>query len=737
MNTQVKNVTICSDYNYIFYSLTLLRSLFEHSTIGICVHFLCLDSKTHHLLNIVKEKFKYNIKLYNEDILNKNLELLNLKIKSQNKTDDNDGKYYIWSLASQFTWYIIEMYNYDSITYIDADHYFHLDSKILFDSIGSKDVAIFRHRFPDANSEDFQWGKFNVGVVYFKNSAKAMEVLEWWKDAVLFRKYPELAVGGDQKYLDNFPKMCNPDQIAIDPVGPGAPWNWNYCDLSLLKEKKLGFNGEQQDLVFTHFSRFLYDPLRNSYDYTHNFSGFTNNKTIYFNKDLKELHRNYFKELQKTKKIINKINNIPENNSKLKIAIGMIVFEGDYVLKECLEQLYPHVEQILIAEGPVKYWQDQGRSTSTDNTNNILDNFPDPENKLKVVHGQFLEKDDQSNAYMNLINDDIDYLWMVDSDEVYTTDDIIRMKEFLEDEKPTSVGLKSLSFFGGFEHTLTGFELKKDNFIRVFKYYPGCTWITHRPPTIKYENPKHISSEELYEKTGIQMFHYSYVFPDQVYKKTNYYKSWNKRNIENHFEKIYLPWVRGDLKTKEDIEYKYRGVHEWDPEIRGDCYTTNFILCHPEAVEKNMDELLNKFNYQLNNLDTLNLIEQETKSVENEVLSLLNLINKHNIQQIYISAGIDENTKNIANSLNQKIYNLNEPVLFVGLYNFTDFQKLSSYKGEVYVLWHNNDCNPNIYARVSLINKIRSKINKSYYFADNTGKNLKQLKIYALKIELE
>ena len=55
----------------------------------------------------------------------------------------------------------------------------------------------------------------------------------------------------------------------------------------------------------------------------------------------------------------------------MKIVFGMIVFEGDYVLKECLEQVYPFAEQILIAEGPVEFWQRQGRTTSTDDTNKI------------------------------------------------------------------------------------------------------------------------------------------------------------------------------------------------------------------------------------------------------------------------------------------------------------------------------------------------------------------------------
>ena len=73
----------------------------------------------------------------------------------------------------------------------------------------------------------------------------------------------------------------------------------------------------------------------------------------------------------------------------MKIAFGMIVFEGDYVLRECLEQVYPFATQILIAEGPVKYWQDRGKTTSGDFTNQILHSFPDPENKIKTF-GFFL-----------------------------------------------------------------------------------------------------------------------------------------------------------------------------------------------------------------------------------------------------------------------------------------------------------------------------------------------------------
>lgn len=290
----------------------------------------------------------------------------------------------------------------------------------------------------------------------------------------------------------------------------------------------------------------------------------------------------------------------------MKIAFGMIVFEGDYVLRECLEQVYPFAEQILIAEGPVSYWQRQGRKTSTDRTNDIIDNFPDPDKKISIVHSQYDEKDDQCRAYMQFIKPDIDYLWNLDSDEIYKKEDLQKMVEFLKKEKPTSVGVQSCSFYGGFNHFLTGFEHKRDNFLRIFRYVNGSTWLTHRPPTVQYPSginipKKHISSDELFELTGVQMYHYSYVFPDQVFRKINYYKdSVSRQNcIDNYFETVYLPWVISSNEKRQKIEKGYKGVHEFKPEIRGECFTEKFVGTHPESILKNMKELLNNFNEQL------------------------------------------------------------------------------------------------------------------------------------------
>jgi hypothetical protein len=294
------------------------------------------------------------------------------------------------------------------------------------------------------------------------------------------------------------------------------------------------------------------------------------------------------------------------SDMKPKIAFGMIVFEGDYFLQHVLEQVYPVAAQILIAEGPVNYFQRLGRTTSTDRTNDILAAFPDPEKKIVVIHGRYKEKDDQCQAYTPFLRPDIDYLWNLDADECYSSRDLSNIIDVLRSEEPTSVGVQSVSFFGGFDRYLTGFEQRVDNFLRIFKVVPGARWLTHRPPTIKYpmgaEPPRrHINSDLLYELCGGVMHHYSYVFPRQVFRKVSYYKSAvsRERCLDSYFDRVYKPWVLGGLDDRNQVERQFSGVHEFRPEFRGDCFTAPYTGIHPESINFDFKQLSQRLEDEL------------------------------------------------------------------------------------------------------------------------------------------
>jgi len=290
----------------------------------------------------------------------------------------------------------------------------------------------------------------------------------------------------------------------------------------------------------------------------------------------------------------------------IKLAVNMIVFNSDFVLKQCLESIYPFAYQILIVEGPVNYWQQQGYTTSADNTNKILHTFPDPEKKIKIVHGQYQEKNEQANGAIQHLQPECDYLLNLDSDEIYKPQDMKTVLNLLEKEKYTSVAFKSCTFYGGFTHKLTGFE-ENVEFLRIHKIYPGSIWLSHRPPQVKHFIPveqqypqKHLNMNIL-ANMGIRMYHYSYVFPRQVKEKVQYYKSAVSQDncIVHYFADVYTSWTLGSSKMREIIEQHYKGVHEFKPEFRGPCRTEFFQGDHPATIKRDMLQLKQRFNEEL------------------------------------------------------------------------------------------------------------------------------------------
>ena len=283
----------------------------------------------------------------------------------------------------------------------------------------------------------------------------------------------------------------------------------------------------------------------------------------------------------------------------MKISFGMIVFNGDYVLKELLETIYDFAHEIVISEGPVKHYQKQGYKASTDKTVEIIKNFPDSKNKIKLLQGQWENKDAMCNAYLAKMTGD--YVWHIDSDELYKPEDIDKVIKYLDTNQKTcySMSFKLASFYGGFTRQISGFE-ETFEVHRIKKIIPGKSrWVTHRPPTMLWpptgkrcRDMGHINHNTT-DKWGIRIFHYSFVFPSQVKAKTVYYYNRDPRGIvPNYWDKLFVPWMRAkSSQEKHLIEIPTKGVHVWLPHRRGEAYTKDFQGEHPEAIKNSIPEL--------------------------------------------------------------------------------------------------------------------------------------------------
>jgi hypothetical protein len=280
----VIHISCVSDFGFLAKGLALYESIGRFDS-DFTLHYLCLDDSS---FDIIKE--------LDGNIIAYSLSDLRSQDKTLNNLAKQDYKYLCWSLASYFTNYLMNTINED-ITYIDSDVFFHDSIYTVLNEVGDKDVGLFRHRqyplsYPNSN------GWFNVGVVHFKNSDLGKKLLSWWADAVLHKKYPELATCGDQRYLDAFVEFSS--NLFIDGnIGHAAPWHWQLYDYSsYFEDGCILWNNQKQKLIFSHFSNFDYNLSENKYVPALRHSPYTPQRMYVDIPELKFIHDDYFDHLK-------------------------------------------------------------------------------------------------------------------------------------------------------------------------------------------------------------------------------------------------------------------------------------------------------------------------------------------------------------------------------------------------------------------------------------------------------
>lgn len=290
----IHNICTLSDINFLPQGLVLYKSLKETSKNEIKFYYLCLDDESVSVLN----KLNFD----DIEIIDvKNLVEKDEKLKSLRDSDNSSpyGTYweFCWTLASYLSNYLLER-GLDHIYYIDADICFYKDIDVITSEINGKDIGLFRHRMFELDAQRPE-GLFNVGVVYFKGSKIGKEACFWWKDAVLWKKYPEYSTCSDQKYLEAFLKMFPKENIYIDEnIGHGAPWHWILYSCNDLDKGYIEWQGKKQPFIFSHFSSFRYILSTNSFECSTRHSGWTNGDTIFNHPKIFKLHKNYFERIK-------------------------------------------------------------------------------------------------------------------------------------------------------------------------------------------------------------------------------------------------------------------------------------------------------------------------------------------------------------------------------------------------------------------------------------------------------
>lgn len=242
----------CTLFNaqYLPQGIALYHSLERVSGEDFILYVLCMDDYTYEVL----AELKYpSLKL----IALREIEDDRLRAVRDMRTVGE----YCWTCTSPLLLHLLQQYPAGTVlTYVDADLQFLSDPALVLEELGANSILIHEHDFaPEYAHLASISGRFNVGLVSFRNNDESRRCLRLWQEQCLNECVmdPQAGKCGDQNYLDEWPSLYPGLVISSNPGVGLAPWN---ISKHKLRETWSGITVDNKPVVFYHFHQTR--PLR-------------------------------------------------------------------------------------------------------------------------------------------------------------------------------------------------------------------------------------------------------------------------------------------------------------------------------------------------------------------------------------------------------------------------------------------------------------------------------------------
>lgn len=278
----------------------------------------------------------------------------------------------------------------------------------------------------------------------------------------------------------------------------------------------------------------------------------------------------------------------------MKLSVGMIALNEEQFIESSLKCIYSHVDEIVIVEGCVKEYSNPIHSI--DKTVEIVKDFPDPNKKIKFIQidRYWKTKEEMRNAYLEEMKGiPGDYLLVVDADECYKKDELIRLKELTRTGDWICIMYPHIHFWHSFDYYVysnawQGTQLRFSQFEKGFKYKVHYTLGDKRKKYIQWDKfynrhrlftRNHIC--ERYPKKALQkkgiivpdvisIYHYAHLKSEENMRaKVDYY---TRRRGQKTNPKKASGWF--------DSRWKDKKTFENNPEV------IKFSGEHPQAIKE-------------------------------------------------------------------------------------------------------------------------------------------------------
>jgi hypothetical protein len=231
------------DHNYLPRGLALYHSIATHLS-SFRFFILCLSDEAK---NALDELALPNIVCINlTELEDWDTELY--AVKSSRSVIE-----YYFTLSPSLPLYIFNHYSgIDWLHYLDSDMYFFQSPTLIQSELEGSDCGITLHDFSERNKKLEWYGKYNVGLISWKNTENGHSILNWYRSKCIEWCYDKAEVDrfADQKYLDQFESLFKGVHVFKNKGINVAPWNvdnrnWSFSEESLFVDNV--------PLIFFHF----------------------------------------------------------------------------------------------------------------------------------------------------------------------------------------------------------------------------------------------------------------------------------------------------------------------------------------------------------------------------------------------------------------------------------------------------------------------------------------------------
>lgn len=208
---------------------------------------LCLDEGTHQWLSELRLPQVSLVRL--GELENTDRDLGEIK-------NGRSAVEYCWTCGPAFTLSVLNRLPSGAfLTYLDADLYFFSPPQPIFEELANDSVGIIAHRFSAQHKSREKFGIYNVGWVSFRNDRRGRDVLGWWRERCIEWCFDQVEDDrfGDQKYLDDWPRMFPGVRVIQNKGANLAAWNVMNHKVS---ERDGALFVDETPLIFFHFHGF-------------------------------------------------------------------------------------------------------------------------------------------------------------------------------------------------------------------------------------------------------------------------------------------------------------------------------------------------------------------------------------------------------------------------------------------------------------------------------------------------